>query len=566
MADSPILNSEGVARLTLQSNGKSIDSAEIVSVKVKRSTNAVPSAQIVLLDGDVGTGDWPSSDGENFALGAEIAILAGYGDVQEAVFSGIVVKAGVRVAGDNDSRLIVECRDEAVCMTLGRNNANYIDMSDSDIIGKLLGKHGLASDVASTEATHKTLVQYGCTDWDFMIARAELNGLLVTFVDGKVAVKPPETSAEPVLAVTYGIDLIDFHAEMTSLNQQGNLDRSKLGKVAGPEKLEQPLPSPLDAGTLKTFGEAHQLKAGLTRIRGHLRFQGSAKALPGTLIDLKGLGKRYDGKVFVGAVEHEITNGDWLTKVEFGLAPHWITERPDVATPGAGGWLPAIHGLQVGKVLKLDGDPIGEHRVQIELPLLEAEIPGIWARLTQFHASNAFGAMFVPEVGDEVVVAYLGDDPSVPIVIGSLYSSQRPPPYALEAENKVKAVVTRCKARIEINDEDKVITIKTPGNNTVVLSDKDQMIKVTDQSSNEVKLSPDGIMLSSPKDISISANGSIKVDAVGAISIQSQADVSTKGLNVSCKADVGFSAEGSASAQLSASGQTVVKGALVMIN
>ena len=111
-----------------------------------------------------------------------------------------------------------------------------------------------------------------------------------------------------------------------------------------------------------------------------------------------------------------------------------------------------------------------------------------------------------------------------------------------------------------------MITIKTSGNNTVVLSDKDQMIKVTDQSSNEVKLSPDGIMLSSPKDISISANGSIKVDAVGAISIQSQADVSTKGLNVSCKADVGFSAEGSASAQLSASGQTVVKGALVMIN
>ncbi len=246
-----------------------------------------------------------------------------------------------------------------------------------------------------------------------------------------------------------------------------------------------------------------------------MRFQGSAKALPGTLISLKGLGKRYDGKVFVGAVVHEVADGNWLTEVEFGLAPQWLTERPDVATPAAGGWLPAMHGLQIGMVLKLDGDPAGENRVQIELPLLEADTPGIWARLMQFYASAGFGAMLVPEVGDEVVVAYLGDDPSAPVILGSLYSSKRQPPYALEAENKIKALVTRCMARIEINDEDKVVTIKTPANNTVVLSDKDKSIKVSDQTSNEIKLSPDGIAISSPKDISISAKGSIKIDAVG---------------------------------------------------
>jgi uncharacterized protein involved in type VI secretion and phage assembly len=317
---------------------------------------------------------------------------------------------------------------------------------------------------------------------------------------------------------------------------------------------------------LKTFAQVHQLKAGLARIRGHLRFKGSAKALPGTLIALRGLGQRYDGDVFVSAVDHDISDGEWLTTVEFGLAPDWTTERPEVAAPAAGGRLPPMRGVQIGKVLKLDGDPTGAHRVQIELPLLEADTRGIWARLTQFHASNAFGAMFVPEVGDEVVVAFLGDDPSVPVVIGSLYSSQRQPPYVLEANNEIKAIVTRCNARIEINDEDKVITIRTHGNNTVVLSDKEQTIMLTDQNSNQVKLSPDGIMISSPKNISISAHGGIKVDAVGDISIRSQADVSTRGLNISCKADIGFSAEGSASAELSASGQTVVKGALVAIN
>ena len=73
-------------------------------------------------------------------------------------------------------------------------------------------------------------------------------------------------------------------------------------------------------------------------------------------------------------------------------------------------------------------------------------------------------------------------------------------------------------------------------------------------------------MLDSPKDISISAKGKITLDAVGQISISSKADVKTAGMNINNTAQVGFVAKGSASAELSASGQTTVKGAVVMIN
>jgi hypothetical protein len=75
-----------------------------------------------------------------------------------------------------------------------------------------------------------------------------------------------------------------------------------------------------------------------------------------------------------------------------------------------------------------------------------------------------------------------------------------------------------------------------------------------------------GISLTSPKDITVSAKGKISLDAVGAISITSTADILTAGLNVSSEAQVAFSAKGSATAELSAAGQTVVKGAMVMIN
>lgn len=73
-------------------------------------------------------------------------------------------------------------------------------------------------------------------------------------------------------------------------------------------------------------------------------------------------------------------------------------------------------------------------------------------------------------------------------------------------------------------------------------------------------------MLDSPKDISITAQGKITIEAMDAIDMSAQADVSVKGLNVNHEANVGFVAKGNASAELSASGQTTVKGAMVMIN
>ena len=99
-----------------------------------------------------------------------------------------------------------------------------------------------------------------------------------------------------------------------------------------------------------------------------------------------------------------------------------------------------------------------------------------------------------------------------------------------------------------------------------MLSDKDKSITLTDQNGNTVKLDSAGISMSSPKDIRIDAKGTIAVSAVGALTLGSQADTQVEGLNVTCDAKVGVTAKGAASAELSAAGQTTVKGAMVMIN
>ena len=596
MADSPSVGSSGAIKLTLFSDGQQLDETiQIVSVSVKNILNKIPFAKIVVLDGDMPGQDFPLSNEDTFKPGAAIKINAGYDADENTIFEGVVIKHGIKVLGDNESRLVVECRDKAVAMTVGRKNANYIDSKDSDIITALISNYaGLTTDVEATTIEYKELVQYYCTDWDFMLSRAEVNGLLVSVAAGKVTVKPPQMSIAAELKVAYGADLIEFQADLDSrhqlaevkgvswdvktqavieepvgpatLNEQGDLDSATLAGVIDLKSFRLQTVAPMDKAALKQWASGQQLKAGLSRICGRMKFQGSAKALPGSLIELEGVGKRFNGAVFTTAVKHEIANGNWITEAEFGMSPEWLTDQPDVVAPAAAGILPGVEGLQIGVVKKLDEDPDGQYKVQVTVPVMQATTEGVWARLLSFYGSLGIGAFFVPEIGDEVVLGYFNNDPSSPVILGSLYSSSRKPPYELTADNFIKALVTKSNLKLEFDDENKVITLTTPENNRVIISDKDKSILLQDQNDNKVELGPDGIVLDSPKDIKISAKGKVTIDAVGAIRMTSKADVAVEGMNVNHTAKIGFVAKGSASAELSASGQTTVKGAMVMIN
>jgi Rhs element Vgr protein len=595
MPDSPMANSSDVLKLSILAAGKPIDDAiGILSVSVTKTVNKIPYARIEVLDGDMPEKDFPISNTDTFKPGGEIEIKAGYGDSEETIFKGIIVKHGIKITGHNQSRLVIECRDKAVKMTVGRKNANFVDKKDSDIISTIVKDYNLESDITATSIEYKELVQYYCSDWDFILSRAEVNGMLICTEDAKLSVKKPEVNDSPVLKLTYGYDLIELHADIDArsqlsavesvswdpkklevvkqssapqtLNAQGDLDSKQLSKVSSPDTFGLQTSALIEATALKSWADAQLVKAGLARIRGRMKFQGSARAMPGSLIELDGVGAHFNGSVFVSSVSHQITSGTWISEVSFGMSPDWFAEQRDLVAPPASGWLPGVEGLQIGVVMKLDEDPNGQSRVQVKVPILQAQEEGVWARLANFHASGGIGAFFVPEIGDEVILGYLNNDPSNPVVLGSLYGPKNEPPYELTAENNTKAIVTRSKLKIEFDEEKKITTIVTPAENKVVLSDDEKSILLQDQNNNKVELSPDGIVLDSTKDISITAQGKITIEAMDTIDVSAQADVSVKGLNVNLEANVGFVAKGNASAELSASGQTTVKGAMVMIN
>ncbi|MFA8434709.1 MAG: type VI secretion system tip protein VgrG [Marinifilaceae bacterium] len=596
MADSPGKNAGRLVSFTIYSEGSKIsDDFELLSISILAEINRIGSATLEFLAGDMPGKDFPLSNEDTFKPGKSIKIDVGYESEEETIFEGLIISHGLRVPSVGDTLLVVECRDYGVKTTSGRKNAVYENVKDSAVISTILGNYSdLTPDVGSTSYTHKELIQYYSTDWDFILSRADSNGLVV-ICDGKnISVKAPKVSAGAVLKITFGEDLIDFSGEVDArdqydavqavswdpatqkvvtadgsapgLNEQGNLSQSDLSGVLDVDKFILQAGIPLEEGVLKSWADALLLKFGLSRFRGQLSFQGNAKAKPGCIIEVDGLGERFNGKVYVGSVNHRIAGGDWKTEVGLGINPEFITERENVNCPSASGLLPGIEGLQIGKVSKLDGDPEDENRIQVEIPILNGDTNTVWARLSNLYGTNKSGSFFIPEVDDEVILGFFNNDPRFPVILGSLYSSKNAPPYQLEAENNTKAIVTKEKMKIEFDEEKKVVTIVTPGENKIVISDDAKGIKLEDQNSNVIEMNDKGVSITSAKDITLKADSKIVLNATADIQMKSSANVDVKGLNVQASADTGLTMKGNATAELSASGQTTVKGAMVMIN
>lgn len=302
MPQSPRRADDALVTLNVTSNGNAIlDTIGICQVDVHRSIGTIASALIVVVDGDMASGEWAVADSETFAPGAEIIIKAGYDGENDVIFAGIVIKIGVRVSNDGVSQLHIHCRDQAVKMTMARRNATYADQTDSGIMAALCAAHGLASAIDATDVVHSALVQYDCSDWDFLRSRAEANALMLVTDGGKITAKAANTSASAALKLTFGIDLLEFEADLDG--------RGQLGAVTA-MALDPKTQTGVNAG------DGQPAQAGSN---GRMTFAGSALALPAMLIELAGVSERFSGSMPIGSISHQIRDGKWRTTAEFGL-------------------------------------------------------------------------------------------------------------------------------------------------------------------------------------------------------------------------------------------------------
>ena len=568
-------------------DGDVLDSSyQVIAISVKKEVNRIPSATIVLRDGEAAEGDFAVSNSEDFIPGREIEVRIGRDSDNTTVFEGIIVKHRIRVRESGDSVLIVECKDKCVRMSQGRRNRYFKDSKDSEVMEELIGMYeGLENDVESTNLTHPELVQHHCTDWDFLLSRADINGRLVIVDDSKVQIKKPNTVVDPVLSVAYGTTLLEFEAEMDAKTQwrsveaqawdysnqgmfirssdsapveePGNLSGSALADTIALDKFELRHSGQLVEEELQAWTDAAMLKSRLAKICGRAKFLGFAAIKPGQLIELQGVGNRFNGNAFVSAVRHDVGNGSWDTHVQFGLSLNWFNRSPEIMDVSAAGLLPGVRGLQIGKVVQLQDDPQGEDRILVKLPIIDNESQGIWARVASLDAGNERGAFFRPEIDDEVVVGFVNGDPRDSLVLGMLNSSAKPAPLEAQDDNHIKGFQTRSKMRVLFNDDTKTITIDTPAGNSIELDEADTSITVNDQNNNKIVMNPEGIGLESPKDITIKATGNIEFAATGNLTMSAA--------KVSQTAQGLMEVKGAAS-KFEASGIAEIKGSLIKIN
>ena len=223
-------------------------------------------------------------------------------------------------------------------------------------------------------------------------------------------------------------EILTVEAAEPGTTENGNISSSDLSEVISLSSFDLKHTGQIVQEELQAWADAQLLKNRLSKIKGRVRFQGFPDVNPATVLSLDGLGDRINGEVFVAGVRHEIADGNWLTDARFGLSPNWFAVEVPVNTPKAAGMLPAVNGLQIGVVTQLENDPDGEDRIQVRLPVIDSEDQGLWSRMASLDAGNNRGFFFRPEIGDEVIVGFLNDDPRDPVILGMLNSSAKPAP------------------------------------------------------------------------------------------------------------------------------------------
>jgi phage baseplate assembly protein V len=176
-------------------------------------------------------------------------------------------------------------------------------------------------------------------------------------------------------------------------------------------------------------------------------------------------------------------------------------------------------------------DPDGLGRVKTSLPWMADQIESDWARVVTPMAGPDRGVYFLPEVDDEVLVAFEHGNPDTPYVLGGLWNGQDKPPQSNDdGKNNVRAITSRSGSVIRFDDskdDPKIEIIDASAKNTIVIHTKDNSMTiaadgdVTIQSSNgKLKLTGNGVEITSTSTVKIEAGQSMEVKSSGQLNVK----------------------------------------------
>ncbi|HEU4593527.1 MAG TPA: phage baseplate assembly protein V [Pyrinomonadaceae bacterium] len=198
-----------------------------------------------------------------------------------------------------------------------------------------------------------------------------------------------------------------------------------------------------------------------------------------------------------------------------------------------------VDGVATGIVTN-NQDAEGLSRVKVKYPWREDSQESYWARLAVLAAGDNRGTLWIPEVGDEVLLAFDKGDIQHPYVLGSLWNGKdKPPETNSDGQNDTKMIRSRSGHKITLLDKKggESVEIKTQGGHTILLDDGAGRVEIKDSSgSNKIVIE--------------TKQNSLSIESAMSLKIKSQS----------------IDIEAGASMNIKASGTLTIQGALVRIN
>ena len=571
---------------------------QISDIEVETNLNKLPIAKVCILDGSPYEQKMQVMDDNNWKPGDEIKIELGYHQKLTPVFEGIVSSVGYGSTSNEHGKTIIIATDKCVGLTLTKDNEYFEKKKDSEIAKQILQTYDIKCDPDETSTVHDKIVQYNASDWDFLLSRAKSCERVVIAEFNEYFFVKPGSGGKPV-KLTYGDDIIDFNLEVDAKTQrkkievkgwdasthqfkqasssEPTLDKQGSSDVKGPKlaeslKLDKEtlyLPTALDTKELKDIANSKLLHSRLARTRGKITMQGIADLRIDSYIQMDKVHDYYKGEMYVTGIRHIVEQGNFLTEAIIGLDEHsFDPEHTEGSTPDNMGLMPAPRGLFIGTVSKMSGDPANDFRIQVKIPSFKEDDDGLWAKLSGPSASEDSGFIWYPEVGDQVIVGFLMNDPRFPVILGSLYSKTHSAfnDHKPADGNNQKAIVTRSHMKLLFEEDKKDITLTTPGNNYLKISDDERSITLEDQHGNKIVMDSSGILIDSPKTITVNAGQKIDMDAVSSFTAKgSKIELKGKSGNALLEATANAKVKGQ-TADVRATGITNIKGSLVKLN
>ncbi|MFC1944163.1 VgrG-related protein [Chloroflexota bacterium] len=582
-------------------NGKAASEAimdAIKSVEVDDSLTLPSMFTIHFMDSNM-----DMLDGGMFDLGKEVEILA----QNTTLIKGEITAIEPIFTAELNPTFLVRGYDKCHRLHRGKKTRVFTQKKDSDIAKTIAGEAGISCVVTPTKVVYEHLWQDGQTNWEFLISRAQRIGYSVFGKDGKLYfVKHPDSGGMGP-EVEWGESLVEFNARRSAAFQVDKVivngwDPTNQKQISAQAVSAEPKYVPETGhksgggdAAKKAFGSAEQIivewpvstadeaKAIAQGIcnelsEGYIRAEcvclGNAKIKSGVEVKLKGLGEKFSGRYRVTHTLHRF-NQKGIYKTEFIVGSRHFSTITELLSHRNGD---CMGNPVIATVTNLE-DPDDKGRIKVRIPYLANDMETGWARLAVPNAGPQRGIQWFPEVDDEVLVIFEGNDINRPLVIGGLWSQKHKPPLS-KSEYLSNGVVTQ--RIIKSRSGHVIIMDDTDGAEKIIVRDKTEKNEIV------IDTVANSMTIKAEKDINFEANGDFKVTAKGKITLNSAKDMSLeskgsgkiKASNINVDASgkntvkgANLILEGTAKSELKAatvsvngSAMTEIKGALVKIN